>query len=83
LPAAASVKQVAYAMGFSQESQFCRDFKARFGFSPSQALPVGNTLLALLAEAKLTTLPAGAEHQLRGRVHRRSAQFVLVRRTMK
>jgi AraC-like DNA-binding protein len=54
LGAAASVKQVAYALGFSQESQFCRDFKARFGFTPSKALPVGKTLLALLAEAKQT-----------------------------
>jgi AraC-like DNA-binding protein len=35
LPSATSVKEVAYALGFPQESQFSRDFKARFGVSPS------------------------------------------------
>lgn len=41
LRAAPSVKQVAYALGFRQESQFCRDFKARFGYCPSRELPPG------------------------------------------
>jgi AraC-like DNA-binding protein len=35
LGSATSVKEVAYALGFQQESQFSRDFKARFGVSPS------------------------------------------------
>jgi transcriptional regulator GlxA family with amidase domain len=35
LGSATSVKEVAYALGFAQESQFSRDFKARFGISPS------------------------------------------------
>lgn len=83
LPAAASVKQVAYAVGFSQESQFCRDFKARFGFSPSRALPAGNGLLALLDEATPAPPRSSAERQLRVSVRRRSPQFVLVRGTMK
>ncbi|MEO8182035.1 MAG: helix-turn-helix domain-containing protein [Deltaproteobacteria bacterium] len=34
-----SVKRVAYSLGFSQVSQFCRDFKARFGHRPSADLP--------------------------------------------
>jgi AraC-like DNA-binding protein len=54
LQAAASVKQVAYALGFRQQSQFCRDFKLRFGFSPSKALPAGNGLRTLLKAAKRT-----------------------------
>jgi AraC-like DNA-binding protein len=61
LPVAASVKQVAYALGFRHEPQFCRDFKARFGYSPSKALPVGNTLLTLLHEARRTTPLSSAE----------------------
>jgi transcriptional regulator GlxA family with amidase domain len=61
LPAAASVKQVAYALGFRQQSQFCRDFKRRFGFSPSRALPVGNSLRSLLEEAKRPTWSPGVE----------------------
>ena len=36
---ACSVKRVAYALGFNQASQFSRDFKARFGYSPSVVLP--------------------------------------------
>jgi AraC-like DNA-binding protein len=35
LQSATSVKEVAYTLGFPQESQFSRDFKARFGVSPS------------------------------------------------
>src|SRR4051812_22553924 len=34
-----SVKRVAYSLGFSQVSQFCRDYKARFGHRPSADLP--------------------------------------------
>jgi transcriptional regulator GlxA family with amidase domain len=34
-----SVKRVAYSLGFSQVSQFCRDYKARFGHRPSVDLP--------------------------------------------
>jgi AraC-like DNA-binding protein len=30
-----SVKKVAFELGYSQESQFSRDFKARFGHQPS------------------------------------------------
>lgn len=41
LRAAPSVKQVAYALGFRHESQFCRDFRTRFGYSPSRELPTG------------------------------------------
>ncbi|MEO8181070.1 MAG: helix-turn-helix domain-containing protein [Deltaproteobacteria bacterium] len=47
---ASTVKQVAYALGFRQESQFCRDFKARFGHCPSAALPI-RTLGTLLARS--------------------------------
>ncbi len=39
LPAACSVKRVAYSLGFQQASQFSRDFKARFGHPPSAELP--------------------------------------------
>lgn len=35
---ASTVKEVAYAMGFSNPSQFCRDFRQRFGCSPSSEL---------------------------------------------
>jgi AraC-like DNA-binding protein len=38
---ASSVKWVAYTLGFSQLSQFCRDFKLRFGYPPSAALREG------------------------------------------
>lgn len=34
LPSASSVKEVAYALAFRHVSQFCRDFRARFGFTP-------------------------------------------------
>jgi transcriptional regulator GlxA family with amidase domain len=34
-----SVKGVAYSLGFRQVSQFCRDFKACFGYRPSADLP--------------------------------------------
>jgi transcriptional regulator GlxA family with amidase domain len=34
LPAAQSVKEVAIALGYTQASQFSRDFKARFGIPP-------------------------------------------------
>jgi transcriptional regulator GlxA family with amidase domain len=39
LSTSSSVKRVAYSLGFSQVSQFCRDFKARFGHPPSAELP--------------------------------------------
>jgi transcriptional regulator GlxA family with amidase domain len=32
------VKAVAYALGFRQPSQFARDFKARFGITPSSVI---------------------------------------------
>jgi AraC-like DNA-binding protein len=35
LAASSSVKEVAYSLGFSQVSQFSRDFKRRFGHRPS------------------------------------------------
>ena len=35
LGSAGSVKQVTIALGFRQESQFSRDFKSRFGCTPS------------------------------------------------
>lgn len=35
LHSASSVKEVAYALGFCQQSQFSRDFKERFGRRPS------------------------------------------------
>ena len=35
LRSAGSVKEVAYALGFTQPSQFCRDFKEHFGSTPS------------------------------------------------
>jgi AraC-like DNA-binding protein len=35
LPSAGSVKEVAYALGFTQPSQFSRDFKALFGSTPA------------------------------------------------
>jgi transcriptional regulator GlxA family with amidase domain len=38
LESAATVKEVAFALGFRHESQFCRDFKAQFGHSPSLTL---------------------------------------------
>jgi len=39
LSSSCSVKRVAYSLGFRQVSQFCRDFKARFGHRPSLELP--------------------------------------------
>jgi transcriptional regulator GlxA family with amidase domain len=38
LQSAHAVKQVAYTLAFPSESQFSRDFKARFGHSPSNDL---------------------------------------------
>jgi AraC family carnitine catabolism transcriptional activator len=38
LTSASSVKQVAYLLGFKQVSQFCRDYRARFGHPPSSDL---------------------------------------------
>lgn len=38
LPTSCSVKTVAYSLGFTHVSQFCRDFKARFGRRPSADL---------------------------------------------
>ena len=38
LASAASVKEVAYMLGFAQVSQFCRDYRAYFGHSPSSDL---------------------------------------------
>jgi AraC-like DNA-binding protein len=38
LRAAESVKMVAYSVGYRYESQFCRDFKAYFGHTPSADL---------------------------------------------
>jgi AraC-like DNA-binding protein len=38
LPGAVSVKQVAYELDFRQLTQFCRDFRARFGSTPSRYL---------------------------------------------
>lgn len=38
LASASSVKEVAYQLGFSQVSQFCRDYRARFGRPPSSDL---------------------------------------------
>jgi AraC-like DNA-binding protein len=38
LPGAASVKQVAYDLNFRHLTQFCRDFRARFGCTPSNYL---------------------------------------------
>jgi transcriptional regulator GlxA family with amidase domain len=35
LHSASSVKEVAFALGFCQQSQFSRDFKERFGHRPS------------------------------------------------
>jgi AraC-like DNA-binding protein len=35
LPGAVSVKQVAYDLEFRHLTQFCRDFRARFGSTPS------------------------------------------------
>jgi AraC-like DNA-binding protein len=35
LPSASSVKEVGYVLGFRQISQFCRDYRLRFGTSPS------------------------------------------------
>lgn len=35
LPSASSVKEVGYVLGFRQMSQFCRDYRLRFGTSPS------------------------------------------------
>lgn len=52
LQSATSVKEVAYALGFAQESQFSRDFKARFGVSPS----------ALQALAQRTEAPVHGCH---------------------
>jgi transcriptional regulator GlxA family with amidase domain len=38
LSTSGSVKTVAYSLGFTHVSQFCRDFKARFGRRPSADL---------------------------------------------
>jgi transcriptional regulator GlxA family with amidase domain len=45
LESSATVKEVAYALGFSQESQFCRDFRLRFGTSPSVHLSAASQTL--------------------------------------
>jgi AraC-like DNA-binding protein len=38
LASASSVKEVAYELGFRQVSQFCRDYRKRFGQPPSSEL---------------------------------------------
>ncbi len=38
LASSSSVKQVAYALGYTQDSQFCRDYNRTFGHSPSADL---------------------------------------------
>lgn len=44
-----SVKEVAYRLGFLQESQFCRDFRIHFGHRPSVELkPRTDPVAALL-----------------------------------
>jgi transcriptional regulator GlxA family with amidase domain len=49
LQSSTTVKQVAYALGFNQQSQFCRDFRLRFGTSPSVHLrDRPRTLVALI-----------------------------------
>lgn len=47
LASAASVKEVAYLLGFSQVSQFCRDYRVHFGYPPSTDL--GSALSVTLA----------------------------------
>lgn len=41
LPFAASVKGTALSLGFRNESQFCRDFRQRFGRTPLEAMRTG------------------------------------------
>jgi len=38
LESSSTVKEVAYSLGFRNESQFCRDFKQAFGCSPATKL---------------------------------------------
>lgn len=45
-----SVKEVAYALGFKRESQFCRDFKLRFGRTPSAELAPSSRRFSALFE---------------------------------
>jgi AraC-like DNA-binding protein len=42
LHSAASVKEVAYELRFPSQSQFSRDYKARFGYSPKAAFARGD-----------------------------------------
>jgi AraC-like DNA-binding protein len=49
LRAAESVKMVAYSVGYRHESQFCRDFKAYFGYSPSADLDAARAVVSASA----------------------------------
>ena len=51
LHSASSVKEVAYALGFCQQSQFSRDFKERFGRRPSTLQRAGRKSAQPTAEA--------------------------------
>jgi transcriptional regulator GlxA family with amidase domain len=51
LESSRSVKQVAYALGFTQDSQFCRDYKRTFGHSPSADLRRGSRAPLLFSDA--------------------------------
>jgi AraC-like DNA-binding protein len=48
LPRAASVKEVAYELGFRRPFHFSRKFKERYGHSPSALLQTGTGLEGLL-----------------------------------
>jgi AraC-like DNA-binding protein len=66
LHSAASVKEVAYSLGFCQQSQFSRDFKKRFSRRPSALQragrstsgPAPTTTQSCVAEVELDAGPA-------------------------
>lgn len=69
-----SVKQVAFALGFRQESQFSRDFRAHFGYSPSADLPLARRALApLLKLESLLEAPPKSARKMRTRIGHRDA----------
>jgi AraC-like DNA-binding protein len=66
LPTATSVKQVAYDLDFRHSAQFCRDFRARFGCTPSKYMQKPSLRAALEGQGG-TPRPPGTLHSRSGR----------------
>lgn len=57
LQTGSSVKEVAFELGYKQHSHFSRDFKARFGVSPSFLLPGARQKAGAVLKLESPTCP--------------------------